>query len=161
MASLYRCWKGSWDPYNHGIGPILKEASMIGGKPPPIHGDPEPNLPTNFRDSFRGFLESNFCHLYFKNSPYKAWRDWETGTECQLARPLWWIFPISVRAEMASHAKVKRSIFRVFQGKISSEEWFPCQGGCHESGFKLCHYSQVTEKALQCVGRWIVGMMTN
>ena len=61
--------------------------------------------------------------------------------KCQLACPLWWIFPITMRAKLASRAKAKRSVFRVFQKNDC-----PCQGGCHESGFRLCHYSQVTEK---------------
>ena len=39
-ASFYRRRKGSWDPYNYGIGPIIKEASMRGGKPLPLYGNP-------------------------------------------------------------------------------------------------------------------------
>ena len=57
MESLYRWWKGIWDPYNHGIGPILKEASMRGGKLLPLHGDTEANVPTQFRDQFRSWLK--------------------------------------------------------------------------------------------------------
>ena len=70
MESLYRWWKRIWDPYIHGIGPILKEASMGGGKLLPLHGNPEPNVPTQFRDQFRSWLESIFCHLSFKNTLY-------------------------------------------------------------------------------------------
>ena len=69
-AKLYRWRKGSWDPYNHGIGPISYEGSMTGGKPLPIHGDLEPNHSTPFDDSFWSLLESNFHHLFFKNIPY-------------------------------------------------------------------------------------------
>ena len=68
-ASFYKWMRGIWDPYNHGIGPIPKEASMIGGKPLPIHGDPEPNHSTLFDDSFRSLLESKFHHLFFKKHP--------------------------------------------------------------------------------------------
>ena len=39
-ASFYRWRKGIWDPYNCGIGPIIKEASMRGGKPLPLYGNP-------------------------------------------------------------------------------------------------------------------------
>jgi len=38
-TSFYRWRKGSWDPYNHGIGSIIKEASMRGGKPLPPYGN--------------------------------------------------------------------------------------------------------------------------
>ena len=64
-ASFYRWRKRILDPYSHVIGPISKEDSMIGGKPLPIHGDPEPNHSTPFDDSFRSLLESNFHHLFF------------------------------------------------------------------------------------------------
>ena len=39
-----------------------------------------------------------------------------------MACPLWWIFPIGTRDELASRAKAKRSVFRVFQRKLSLEE---------------------------------------
>ena len=68
-ARFSRWRKGGWDPYNHGIGPISQEGSMIGGKPLPIHGDLEPNHSTPFDDSFRSLLESNFRHLFLKNIP--------------------------------------------------------------------------------------------
>ena len=137
MASLYRWWKGSWDPCNCGIGPILKEASMIGGKPLPLHGDPKPNLPTHFRDSFKSWLESNFRHLFLKNNPYQASRGWYTETEHQLAHPLWWISPIGARAELAGRAKAKRSIFRVFHRKLSSEEWLSLSRGMPWKWFQV------------------------
>ena len=68
-ASFYRWRKGSWDPYNHGIGPILKEASMRGGKPLPLHGDPKPNHQNQIRYQFMDSLGQNFRHLFFKNTP--------------------------------------------------------------------------------------------
>ena len=37
-----------------------------------------------------------------------------------------------------------------FKGEFLQRNDYPCQGGCHESGFRLFHCSQVTEKALQC-----------
>ena len=64
MASLYRWWKGSLDPYNHGIGPILKEASMRGGKLLPLHGDPEPNSQLNLETS-SGIGWSQSSAIYF------------------------------------------------------------------------------------------------
>ena len=42
---------------------------MRGGKPLPIHGDPEPNHSTSFDDSFWSLLESNFRHLFFLKHP--------------------------------------------------------------------------------------------
>ena len=64
MASLYRWWKGIWDPYNHGIGPILKEASMRGGKPLPLHGDPEPTSQLKLETSL-GIGWSQSSAIYF------------------------------------------------------------------------------------------------
>jgi len=48
-TSLYRWRKGSLDPSNHGIDSIIKEASMRGGKPLPLYGNPYPTHPTEDR----------------------------------------------------------------------------------------------------------------
>ena len=48
-----------------------------------------------------------------------------------------------------------------FKGKFLQRNDFPCKGGCHETGFRLCHCSQVMGKALQCAGWGIAGTVTN
>ena len=69
MASLYRWWKGSWDPYNHGTSPILKEASMRGGKLLPLHGDSEPTSQLNLETSL-GIGWSQSFAIYFLKTPF-------------------------------------------------------------------------------------------
>ena len=64
MASLYRWWKGSWDPYNHGTSPILKEASMRGGKLLPLHGDSKPTSQLKLETSL-GIGWGQYSAIYF------------------------------------------------------------------------------------------------
>ena len=96
---------------------------MRGGKPLPKQGDPEPNNPNYFWWCIMKLLEPNFCHLFLKKIPKYAWHEWNTGTECQLARSLWWIFPIGARDELATRANAKTWILRVFQRNYSSGEF--------------------------------------
>ena len=64
-----------------------------------------------------------------------------------MARPLVWISPIGAMDELASRAKAKTYVFRVFQRKCSNvlqENVFPYERGCHEGGFRSFYCSQVT-----------------
>ena len=60
---------GSWDPYYCGIGPIMKEGSMKGGKQLPFHRTPVAKPPTQDRKWFLSWLKHNFHNIYLKNTP--------------------------------------------------------------------------------------------
>ena len=95
---------------------------MRGGKPLPIHGDLEPNHSTFFDVSFWSLLESNFRHLFFLKHPLIILVRVKHRDIALVGAPSSVDFPIGVRDELASHAKAKTSIFRVFQRKCSSGE---------------------------------------
>jgi len=67
---------------------------MKGGKPLPFYGDSKPNHPHPTWIQLMNGLRRTFGSLFVKNFAQVGWRDCDSETERQLARPLWRISPI-------------------------------------------------------------------
>ena len=93
---------------------------MRGGELLPFYGDSKPNWTNLSWNQFMNRLGRTFVSWFVKNFTQLGWRECDSKSECQLARPLWRISPIGASYAQWNCANGKRVVFMGFLQNMSS-----------------------------------------